>query len=667
MAINLSFTILVVLSLLVFTASCVRRFSLLRLGGPENRLNALVTRLFHLLTFGFLQRRVASEPFGLNHVAIFWSFLLLALANAEFLVAGMFPDVSFALLGPLPHGVLAFVFDLVSLLTIVAIAIAVARRLFFPPAYIEARSRDAFFILTLILLLMIAFFLTHGAEIALGHKEIVAQYMPLSSAIAFMLTGSGMGALALEQLALASWWAHAIVLLVFLNYLPYSKHMHILTALPNCFLRSLRKVNTVPRETFDQGHSFGAGQVDRMSWKDLFDSYSCTECGRCTRECPANHTGKPLNPREIIHDIKDNLLHNGPLLKKGQTIAQQLIGEHATPGTIAEEALWDCTTCGACVDVCPVFIEQMPKIITMRRHLVEMDAKMPDELITFFENMEQRSNPWGLAPSERTKWSAHIDVKPFSAETEYLFFVGCAGALDSRSRQVTLAVAAILDNAGVSWGILGKDEMCCGDSLRRLGNEYLFDRQVRQNIELFKQRGITKIITTCPHCFSTLKNDYQQFGVQLEVVHHSEFIRQLLASGKLKLAPQAHARKIVFHDSCYLGRHNDIYQAPREVLAAANGVAPLEMARHHNKSFCCGAGGGRMWMEESTGTRINVDRVQEAMKQSPDAICVTCPYCMTMFEDGLKDQDAEDQVRVEDIAEIVAAQLPSHAKTPRGV
>lgn len=655
MAINIPFTIIVLLSLLIFTISCINRFSLLTVGKAENRLNAIITRAFHLLTFGFLQQRVAAEPFGLNHVAIFWSFLVLAFANGEFLVTGMFKNISFGLLPGIWPGAIAFIFDVVSLLTIIAIIIAVSRRLFFPPYFIEAKSRDAFFILGLIALLMIAFFFTHGAEIALGEKPIIHKFMPISSIVATILQGFSQDSL--NFVKEFSWWTHAVALLVFLNYLPYSKHMHILTALPNCFMRNLKKVNTVPREDFTLGNNFGSGQVDRMTWKDLFDSYSCTECGRCTQRCPANYTGKPLNPREIIHDIKDNLLVNAPRIRRGQTVAQALIAEKHQPGTISEEALWDCTTCGACMEACPVFIEQMPKIITMRRQLVEMDAKMPEELITFFENMEQRSNPWGLAPAERTKWSAHIEVKPFSADTEYLFFVGCAGALDSRSRQVTLAMAKILDSAGISWGILGKDEMCCGDSLRRLGNEYLFDRQVRQNIDLFKARGVTKIIVTCPHCFSTLKNDYQQFGVQLEVLHHSVFIQQLLASGKLKLKAQKDTKKIIFHDSCYLGRHNNIYQQPRQAISIANGVPPLEMKRNHAKSFCCGAGGGRMWMEESTGTRINVDRVQEALSLSADNICVTCPYCMTMFEDGLKDQGVEDKVKVIDIAEVIAAQL----------
>ena len=303
---------------------------------------------------------------------------------------------------------------------------------------------------------------------------------------------------------------------------------------------------------------------------------------------------------------------------------------------------------------CPVFIEQMPKVVKMRRHLVQMEANFPEELLNLFENMEGRSNPWGIAPSDRAKWTEPMEVKPFEAQkTEYLLYVGCAGSFDSRQKHVTVALATVLNAAGVSWGILGKEELCCGDSLRRLGNEFVFDRMAKMNVELFKERGITKVITQCPHCFSTLKNDYRQYGLELEVIHYSELINSLLIAGKLKLNRQVkELGKIVFHDSCYLGRHNDLYEAPRMVIAAATGVAPTEMERRGENSFCCGAGGGRMWMEEHEGSRINLNRVQEALGSKPDTICVSCPYCLTMFADGLKDLQAE-QPEVRDIAELV--------------
>jgi Fe-S oxidoreductase len=402
------------------------------------------------------------------------------------------------------------------------------------------------------------------------------------------------------------------------------------------------------REVYEVGNTYGAGKVTDLSWKDLLDSFTCTECGRCQDNCPANLTDKPLNPREMIHLIKENLNGNGKGLKTGD-VKIPLIGdgEHS----VSEDTIWSCVTCGACMAACPVFIEHVPKLIKMRRKLVEMDAQFPDELLNLFENLEQRSNPWGIAPSDRVKWYSMLDLKDYSEETEYLLYVGCAGAFDSRSKQISIALTQVLDAAGVSYGILGKDELCCGDSARRLGNEYLFEQMANKNVEMFKAKGVKKIITQCPHCFTTLKNDYKQFGIELEVIHHSEMISKLIKDGKIKLDAKS-AEKVVFHDSCYLGRHNDVYEAPRDVIRST-GATVLEMDRNMDKSFCCGAGGGRMWMEEDLGTRINVSRVEQAIETNPDSICVSCPYCMTMFQDGLKDVGKEE-IRVNDIAELTA-------------
>jgi Fe-S oxidoreductase len=327
--------------------------------------------------------------------------------------------------------------------------------------------------------------------------------------------------------------------------------------------------------------------------------------------------------------------------------------------SVATKAIWDCTTCGACMQVCPVFIEHAPKIVQMRQHLVMEKAEFPEELITFFENSEQRSNPWGIAPSDRAKWATDLDVPLITegVQAEYLFYVGCAGAFDSRARQVTTALTKILNAAGVSWGILGNDELCCGDSVRRLGNEYVFDKMAQANVDLLNKHGIKKIITYCPHCYTTLKNDYKQFGADFEVLHHSELINNLIASGKINPTADT-AGRVVVHDSCYLGRYNNIYEQPRAVIkACSNGRAPAEMERCREKSFCCGAGGGRMWMEELDGKRIYLERTQEALKAAPDTIAVACPYCLTMYEDGVKDEKASDRVQVKDIAEIVAASI----------
>jgi len=645
-----------VVAIVFFGWSCFQRFRLVTLGKSENRFNGIGKRIWNMLLYAFGQRRVVNRPFGINHFVLFWGFMILLVANTEFLLHGLFPN--YISLSKLPDGIyytLAFIFDLVSVLILFTVGIAVIRRLAFPPSYIDARSRDAFIILSLVAVLMIAFFGLHASEIAQGTEEAAA-YMPISSfAASTFLSGGPAGSLV--GYANLYWWVHAIVLLSFLDYLPYSKHMHVLTAIPNCFFKSLAKVTTQAKEEFQRSNTFGVGQVEQFTWKGLFDSYSCTECGRCQDVCPATFTDKPLNPRLLIHDIKANLLKNGPLITKKKEMVVPLIGDDQE-GSISEEVLWECTTCSACMEVCPVFIEHVPRIIDMRRNLVEMKAKFPEELLTFFENMEQRSNPWGIAPGDRAKWAAEIDAKPFEADrTEYLFYVGCAGAFDARDRQVTLAIAKILEVGGISWGILGRDEMCCGDSLRRLGNEFIFDRIVKENIKIFQEMGIKKIITQCPHCYSTLKNDYRQYGVELEVVHHTELLNQLIQEDRLKLNGPGDLSNVVFHDSCYLGRYNGIYEAPREAIASITGQAPTEMKRRHERSFCCGAGGGRMWMEESVGKRINIERVEEALKENPKAICVCCPYCMTMFEDGLKDKKADDRVQVLDLAEIVARAL----------
>ncbi|WP_224981643.1 (Fe-S)-binding protein [Geomonas agri] len=657
------FAFLLALSTSAFVIGCYRRFSLVALGRPNYRLDSPGTRFSRMLRLAFGQERVLDRTFGANHFVIFWSFIILAVANAEFLVSGLLPQASLAMLPtPIQHTLL-FVFDLVSLLALFGVLFAFARRLFFPEPsltsdYVKARSPEALLILSLIVVLMLAYFGLHAARIALGSEP--ASVLPASAFIAANL----LAPLGLDAATLASWswWLHALALLSFLAYLPQSKHMHILTAIPNCFLGDLNRPNTQPREEFARGKHFGVGRVDEFTWKDLFDSFSCTECGRCQETCPAAGTGKSLNPRGVIHAIKTNLLANGAALRTGDTPRLPLIeaaGETKPgEGSTGEAAIWACTTCGACMSVCPVLIEHMPKIVKMRRHLVQMKASFPEELTTFFENIEARSNPWGIAPTERTKWHGTLQVRPFEeGRTEYLLYVGCAGAFDARQKQVTVALATILDAAGVSWGTLGKDERCCGDSLRRLGNEYVFDRTARDNVNLLAERGVKKIVTQCPHCFSTLKNDYRQYGLELEVVHHSELIAALMASGQLELKQRvADLGRVLFHDSCYLGRHNDIYAAPRQVLIAATGDSPAEFVRNAKRSFCCGAGGGRMWQEEQEGERINLNRVREALRQEPDTICVSCPYCLTMMEDGLKDLQG-DSVKVKDLAEVVAEGL----------
>ncbi len=646
------------IAVLFFIWSCWYRFRLVALGRPDNRFDHFGRRLWNMLVYAFGQRRVVtrSYPFGLNHMVFFWCFIILLVANGVFLLQGLVPQ--YVSLSLMPHPLdyaLALIFDIVSLLALLAVLIAMGRRLLFPPRYIDARSPDAFIILGLVATLMIVNFGLNGSEIALGNMR-AASYMPISGFVGNVLFGS-IPAAALPVMVSVFWWLHAVTLLSFLDYLPYSKHMHILTSIPNCFFSNAGTVNTITPEVFAAGHTYGVDRVDRFRWKDLFDAYSCTECGRCNDNCPATSTDKALNPRLVIHDIKINLLHNGPALEKGRMSDLLLIGA-GCEGSVGTEAIWDCTTCGACMEVCPVFIEHVPKLIYMRRSLVEMQASFPDELLSLFENMENRSNPWGIIPAERGKWAAEIQAPSFEKDvTEYLFYVGCAGSFDTRNKRNSVAIANILNAAGVSWGILGRDEKCCGDSLRRLGNEYVFDQMARENVGHFKELGVKKIIAQCPHCYNTLKNDYGHFGADFQVLHHSELIRDLAASGRLKMKGTAEVGKVVFHDSCYLGRYNRIFDQPRELITMATGRPAIELERNRSLSFCCGAGGGRMWMDENTGSRINIERVSEALKKGPDTICVACPYCVTMMEDGLGDLKAGDKVRVLELSEIVEMTL----------
>ncbi|WP_041974968.1 (Fe-S)-binding protein, partial [Geobacter sp. OR-1] len=524
------FAALLIPALLFFCYSLWRRLALVRLGQPENRFDNIGVRIHEMLLYAFGQKRVIAKPFGINHFVIFWSFMVLLIANGAFILEGLIPGFTLEAL-PLPlYQALMFLFDLVSVATIIAITLSFGRRLIFKPdyldsRYVKARSFEGFFILSCIALLMLAYFGLHGALLAVMDQS--HGYMPVSSFVATLLKHSPL-ADQLFPFATWSWWVHAGVLIAFICFLPVSKHMHIITAIPNCFLRNLEPVSIPPREQFAKGNSYGAGKVDDFTWKDLFDSFSCTECGRCQAACPASVTGKSLNPRQVVHSLKVNLMAVEQEIRSGKEPALALIDGEGE-GSNTEETIWSCTTCGACLEQCPVFIEQLPKIIKMRRYLVEMQASFPEELLNLFENMEGRSNPWGIAPTERGKWAASMHVKPFEAgETEYLFYVGCAGSFDSRQKQVTVAIATLLDAAGISWGILGKDEQCCGDSLRRLGNEYVFDKIAQENVRLFQERGVKKIITQCPHCYSTLKNDYRQYGIDLEVIHHGQLLDRLL-------------------------------------------------------------------------------------------------------------------------------------------
>lgn len=619
----------------------------------ERTLKAIGDFIAQICQFKNLTRK---DRAGIGHLFMAWGFLLFVVYYLLFIIIASGFGISETMENSLFYAYYVWVMDIVAPFIMIGAGWGISRRYAIKPSRLEGQQTfGAMLILVTVLIHPITHVGKIATQIAAGHPPagLGIATPPISTALSNIFTNAA----SLEMWHSVWFWSHWVFVVFVLAIIGYTRYLHMIAATFNDLLRSEPPKGMLSPINLKDPATFGVAKVSGFTRKQLLDVYACVVCGYCQEVCPANTTDKPLNPRLIIRDIKVNLLKNGPLIIKKKEPVLPLIGD-GQEGSVSEDAIWACTTCGACMEVCPVYIEHVPKIVDMRRYMVQMKAKFPQELLAFFENTEQRSNPWGIAPTDRAKWAAEIDVKPFdAAETEYLFYVGCAGSFDARNRQVSLAVARILDAAGISWGILGRDEKCCGDSLRRLGNEFVFDRMVRENIRIFQEKGIKKIITRCPHCYSTLKNDYRQYGVDLEVIHQTELINRLIKEDKLKLNGSGDLGKVILHDSCYLGRYNGIYEAPREAITSATGWAPTEMKRYYDRSFCCGAGGGRMWLEEAIGKRINLERVQEALREDPRTICVCCPYCMTMFEDGLKDEKADDRVKVLDLAEIVARAL----------
>jgi Fe-S oxidoreductase len=475
------------------------------------------------------------------------------------------------------------------------------------------------------------------------------------------------------------------MLLFFLDFIPNSKHLHILGAIPNNFFLNLtdKTMQLQPINFEAEGvETFGVSKFEELTWKQLLDGPACTECGRCTDDCPAANTGKILSPREVILNIKENMKANGPKMLKlkadeklpddqrAALLADDAVGEqrmafkkehpneHNTATSISPQELWACTTCGACQTICPVANEHIRDIIDMRRYLVMTESKMPQELSATFRNNDTNGNPWGLGVDARLDWAEGLGVKTMAEQpdAEILYWVGCAGAYDDRNKKIAIAFVKLMQAANVKFAVLGTEETCCGDWVRRAGNEYAFQALAKQNIETLSKYKVKKIVTACPHGYYTLKNDYPEFGGNYEVIHHSQFINKLINEGRLKPVKPME-KTVTYHDSCYLGRHNDIYAEPRDVVAAVPQVKMVEMKRSHANSFCCGAGGARMWLEEKEGDRINRVRTAEALSLNPDVIATACPFCMTMIDDGVKDKGVEDNVKVLDIAEIVQRAL----------
>jgi Fe-S oxidoreductase len=452
------------------------------------------------------------------------------------------------------------------------------------------------------------------------------------------------------------WWIHILTILGFMNFLPYSKHLHVFTSIPNTYLANLDPIrNTLkPLDLEDEkAESFGAADIDQLSWKQILDGYSCTECGRCTDACPAHTAGKSLSPRDIIVKIRHRTKEKAPLLAKGITEGEQfqktLIHDY-----IEDKVLWQCTTCMACVQECPVMIEHVDSIVDMRRNLVLTESQFPSGLNNVFKSLETNFTPWAFNAADRANWAEGLGIKTMAEDSncEYLFWVGCAGSFDDRYKKVSQSFAKLMQKAGVEFRILGTQEKCNGDTARRLGNEYLAQMFIMENVETLNHYKVQKIVTACPHCYHSLKNEYKQFGGHYEVYHHTELIDEMISSGKLNLKND-NKKDVTYHDSCYLGRYNSVYESPRKSINAIENINLIEMKRSKDRGFCCGAGGGRMFLEDDEGGRINEERTREALETNADTIASACPFCMTMITDGVKHFQKTEEVKVKDIAEIV--------------
>ena len=679
----IAFSLCLLAALGLFFRQLWGRFNLLRAAAPAALFDRIPERIKAVVVYAlgqekFVRPAVASVKetgAGWMHFFIFWGFVILGLQittmfgraySDEFYLPGFSPS----LLGG-PYMLLR---DVMEATVLLSIAVAFARWLWTRPARLfgfapaENRLRghshwEAYVILAFIGTIMVTGLLYDGGRLVVfaGDPAIAREgaWEPISSLAARMLAPYGPGVAG--GVSNVAWWIHNLVVLTFLNLLPLSKHFHIITSVPNVFFRKLEPIGTLSKQDLENATRFGSSHIDHFTWKQVLDMFTCTECGRCSSQCPATATGKPLAPRQLLLDLRDYLYeHQDEVIAKrvarptnGDGAEPQPVGENVVGPVIKDEVLWSCNVCRACEESCPVMIEYVDKIVDMRRHLVQEEARFPAELTRTFKGMETQSNPWGIGAEKRFAWADGLDIPTLAdkPDAEYLYYVGCAGSFDDRNKKTTQAFARLLRKAGVNFACLGAEELCNGETARRLGNEYLYQSMAQALVETLNGYKVRKIITNCPHCFNTIRNEFPQFDGCYEVVHAAELVQQLLTSGRLKV-PAGFGKRTVYHDSCYYGRFNEIYDEPREVLGRA-GAQVTEMQRHKHFGMCCGAGGGRMWIEEDPDKRVNLLRTDQALATNPEVIAVSCPFCMTMLSDGIKAKDIEDKVQTLDVMEIV--------------
>jgi Fe-S oxidoreductase len=619
---------------------------LVRAARPLDRTDDVPGRVKNEATIVLGQRKLLQRLLpGLMHAFIFWGFLVLFPTIVMAMIGAIDRDWSLPWLGA--QGWYMALVDVFIIAVLVGLAVAFwIRKVVRPARFRGSHLGEADLILGMIALVVLTLLGWHATRIAAGLNEWPAQWSFLSNALSHHVGGSA----AVRERVFV--WAHVLVILSFLVYLPYSKHLHIATAAINVFFSRTRRRGRLEPLRFDVPEAemrFGAGTIRDLTWKEMVDSFSCTECGRCQDVCPAYSTGKLLSPKLVIMGVRDQVFAEGPNLLAGGDLTP--IAGNGVP----EEMIWDCVTCGACVHECPVSIEHIDHIVDLRRDVVMMLSSFPQEAETMLRDVERVGNPWGKPQGDRASWAEALGVRVVEEgepAPEILYWVGCAAAYDERARAAAESTVKLLQHAGVDFAILGARESCTGDPARRMGNEYVFQAYAEQNVATLNETGVTKIVASCPHCLNSLGNEYPDFGGRYEVMHHTELLAELLREGKL--APARSETEITYHDSCYLARHNDIAAEPRELVAAVG--KPVEMEKHGKQTFCCGAGGAHMWMEER-GSAINEERVRQAAETGAETLAVACPFCTVMLDDGVR--ASGKQLRVVDVSTLLVESLDS--------
>jgi Fe-S oxidoreductase/nitrate reductase gamma subunit len=654
--------LLFVITLAVLGFGLYRRWRLWQIGLPAHRFDRPGERLAGLFRQTGLHQRLLKRyrGAGLYHLAFYWGFF--------FLLAGTFvvflqEDLHI----PIMQGWFYLIFqsltlNVFGLLFTLAIVAAIVNRYILRPARLKPGKADDAVILVLLLTILVTGFILQGARIELTHDTWRA-WSPVGNFVGSLLasTFTPPQLLWLHRLI---WWFHLVIVFTFIGWLPYSKLLHLATSPANIYLRNLEPRGKFPSIDFETAEDLGVRKLEQLTWKDLLDLDACTECGRCEVNCPATLSQKPLSPKQLILDLREDLHKLDPLRLPISTaaasseVADNSAGSPLVGAVIKEETLWSCTTCSACMEQCPVMIEQVPKIVQMRQHLVMEQAEFPEDLQGMVRSLEARGHPYPGNSSSRIDWMSGLDIpvlgEAVDAQVDVVLWVGCAGALNERNRSVTRALAELLMRAGVKFAVLGRQEKCTGDPAKRIGHELLFQQLAMQNIATLDSYGVKKVLTACPHCFNTLRNEYRQLGGSYEVLHHTEFLQQLVVQGKLR-AKSGSLDHVTFHDPCYLGRYNQIYDAPRAVLAAVPGANLVEVENWNRRNaLCCGGGGGFAFMEEKSGSRMNGNRSRQLLETGANTIAVGCPFCMMMIDDGVKTvASPEQKVEVLDVAEVL--------------